>query len=212
MMWILIVVMLALTIFHFWSKRGKAVKAFRMAMAESSCDSGDNAIIGHSILLCNRAIVSGIDCILSASAVEACRNNRIFGTLYAGYDAFRKKSGDGRDYECLGYLWEAGLKISELVRMIAITQEISLTLAEKDIIREIKDEILKISAMIQDGLTEMDDLKTNADRVKESLSARIRIYSGLMTYNDYRDGSAKYTYLLLLQALYTYLLSMMKVA
>lgn len=205
----IIVIALSLTIWQFWSKREKAIKAFRTAMAESSRDSGDSTIVGRSIDLCNRAIVSGLDCILSASAIEACRNNRIFGTLYAGYDAFKKEGGNGRNYEYLNYLWEAGLKITEQVRIIAVSQDLSLTSAEKETLKEIKDEMLKIS---QDEFAEKADLRSNADRVKETLYAHIRRYSGFMTHNDYRDGSPKYAYLLLLQALHTYLLSMLKVA
>ncbi len=200
---------MSLAIWQLWPKREKAITAFRTAMAESSCDSGDSTIAGRSIDLCNRAIVSGLDNILSASAVEACRNNRVFETLYAGYDAFKKEIRNGRNYEYLNYLWEAGLRITEQVRIIAVSQGLSLTMAEKETLSEIRDEMQKIS---QAEFTETEGLRSKADRVKETVYAHIRRYSGLMTHNDYRDGSPKYAYLLLLQALHTYLLSMLKVA
>lgn len=62
----------------------RAEKIFKATLPDTLTSVNDPQMVAHSIVLCNKAIISGIDCMLSLSAIVACRNNRLFDTLYSG--------------------------------------------------------------------------------------------------------------------------------
>ena len=190
----------------------RAEKIFKATLPDTLISVNDPQRVAHSIVLCNKAIISGIDCMLSLSAIEACRNNRLFDTLYSGYDMFRKSDINAPGNEYLNHIWNTGLKITEITRSIAVCAETPLTEREKIDIAEVRDDILVLSDTISQPFADNNSIKSGASKVKESVSTHIRRYSNSMSHNDYHDGSVRYIYLRLLHNLYSYFLSMQKIA
>ena len=190
----------------------RAEKIFKATLQDTLTSVNDPQMVAHSIVLCNKAIISGIECMLSLSAIEACRNNRVFNTLYSGYDKFRKSDTSTPGNEYLTHIWNTGLKITEITRSIAVCTETPLTEREKFDIAEVCDDIMSLSDTLSQPLADNDSIKSGASKVKESVSTHIRRYSNSMNHNDYNDRSVRYRYLRLLHNLYSYFLSMQKIA
>lgn len=200
-----------LTVYQKWKKQ-RAAKIFRSTLPDTLTPVSDPNMAAHCIVLCNRAIISGIDCMLSLSAMEACRNNRVFDTLYSGYEVFRKSDTGTQENESLNHIWNTGLKITEITRGIAVSTDTPLTECEKIYIAEVRDDIMELSDTLSTPHADHDSIRESAAKVKESVSAHIRRYSNSMKHSDYNDGSVRYSYLRLLHNLYSYFLSMQKIA
>lgn len=193
-------------------KSQRAAKLFKATLPNTLTSVNDPQMVSHSIVLCNNAIISGIDSMLSLSAIDACRNNRLFDTLYSGYDMFRKSDISAAGNEDLNHIWNTGLKITEITRSTAVFTETHLTEREKIDIAEVRDDIIALSDAISRALTDNNSIKSGASSVKESVSTHIRRYTNSMNHNDYNDGSVRYSYLRLLHNLYSYFLSIQKIA
>lgn len=87
----IIIMAVIFTVYRKWAKQ-RAVKIFKATLPDTLSSVSDPQMVAYGIVLCNKAIISGIECMLSLSAMEACRNNRVFDTLYSGYDEFRKSA------------------------------------------------------------------------------------------------------------------------
>lgn len=206
----IIIMAVIFTVYRKWAKQ-RAVKIFKATLPDTLSSVSDPQMVAYSIVLCNKAIISGIECMLSLSAMEACRNNRVFDTLYSGYDEFRKSGKGTSGNEYLNHIWDAGLKITEITRGIAVSTEIPLTEREKIDIAEVRDDIMKLSDTISHSPADNTEIRSGASKAKESVSTHIRRYSNSMNHNDYNDGSVRYRYLRLLHNLYSYFLSMQKI-
>lgn len=208
---ILILVAALVAGYRRWESR-RAVKMFQSALPESlAAAAADPQIVAHSIVSCNRAIISGIDCVLSSSAAVACRNSRMFGTLYAGYVGFRKNNNLSRSNECLNSLWETGLRITEIAHEIAVASESSLAAPEKRDMAKVREELSALSDSIRRSRGGSGAIKSALTGVRATISTHILRYSASMRHDDYNDGSVRYSYLRLLHNLYTYFLSMQKI-
>lgn len=86
-------------------KSQRAAKLFKNTLPDTLTSVNDPQMVTHSIVLYNKAIISGIDSMLSLSAIDACRNNRVFDTLYSGYDMFRKSDISAPGNEYLNHIW-----------------------------------------------------------------------------------------------------------
>ncbi len=194
-----------------WAKH-HAVKIFKATLPDTLTSVSDSQMVAHSIVLCNKAIISGIECMLSLSAMESCRNNRVFDTLYSGYDVFRTNGTDTPGNEYLNHIWVAGLKITEIMRGIAVSTEMPLTEREKTDMAEVRDYMMELSNTISRSHADNTEIRSGASKAKELVYTHIRRHSNSMNLNDYNDGSVRYRYLRLLHNLYSYFLSMQKIA
>lgn len=169
------------------------------------------SLVRHSIDLCNKAISSGIDCMVSESSIDACRNNRIFDALYSGYNTVLKENPGLRHNEFLDSAWQRALNITWLARRIATFPYSPLSSVEKAGLLMIKDRIMNLSGDIRIYSQDYTGWRLKAGNVKKLLSSHIRRYSYTMSHNDYNAGDFKYTYLLILHNLHTYLVSIQNV-
>lgn len=208
---IALILLLSIAVIYRSWKNKRTANSFCISLMECTDSLDKHAIVGGCVRLCDIAIAAGIDSMISESAIEACRNNRIFHTLYAGYKAYAGNQSNLRNNNYLNEAWKSGLRITELTRNITTSPEYSLPADEKNNIMTIKEEILKLSGQIQDFSSHYGEWRLKTGKVKDLVSSNIRRYSDLMNHEDNINGNFKYTYLLLLHNLHTYLVSVQNV-
>lgn len=207
---ILILILILAVAFCKWRCR-RVSGLFSKTLDDFDGTHGRVSLICHNICLCNSAISYGIDCMASESPIDACRNNRIFDTLYSGYNDVLMEHTGLRQDEYLDNAWQLALKVTWIVRRIAIFPDCSLSSVEKADMLMIRDRIMDLSENIRIYSRDSIGWRLNAGNVKKQLSSYIRKYSDTMSHNDYNDGDFRYTYLLLLHSLHTYLVSIQNV-
>lgn len=163
-----------------------------------------SSVLLYSMNLCCATLGDIINTIIIGDKIQICQKHRLFAADYDKFEHFSShvKDAEVRDDIYLKYLWEATLKIAESGRNMVIHPEFNCKAPE---IREL---VFWTYNLPDSEYMELSDIAEKCKLNKEKISEIIRNYSDCMSHKDYEDGSQKYSYLLFLHYLHSFMMSL----
>lgn len=186
---------------HYQRKR----KALQFLESIGNTEGGNrSSILIYSIKLCYESLGVVINAIIMGDKIQICQRHRLF---VADFDKFVQysrhvKESEVREDVYLKYLWEATLKIAESGRIMVVHPEFNCKAPE------ISDLLFWTNSLPESDSVELSVIAEKCKLNKEKITEIIRNYSGRMSHKDYDEGSQKYSFLLFLYYLHSFLMSL----
>lgn len=192
----------ATVIFRYNYRKRKAHKFLTSIVDKETGDK--TSVLLYSMNFCCKTLGDVISTIISGDKIQICQKHRLFVAEYDKFEYFTRHAKEVavRDDTYLQYVWDATLKTIESGRKMVVHPEFNPNATE------IIDLGFWTSDFPKGEFMKLSEIGENSRLNKEKVSGIIRNFSNSMSHKDYEEGSQKYSFLLFLYYLHSFMMSL----
>lgn len=181
-----------------WLRNYRQTRIAHQEFIQADCIDRRNDAKTRSIEKCRDAIAASLSGLHNGDVTECCRIHRTFSYAHEAFCKYRRNKSNSQQDVYLIYLWDAALKITELVRYFVSNPNYDISIANT----------LELNAIRND----LKDRDIKAEALKAKIADSLRNHTVAMTHADYNDSSAKYDLLVIYHHLYSFIISLEKLS